>query len=101
MYVYNITIKVDNKIEDEWLLWQKEITIPEMLSTGFFYDYRFFELLGQDVTDGKTFVAQYFALSGEDCEMFTDQYAEHLREKAFKKWGDHFISFRTILKSVH
>jgi len=42
MFVYNITIKVDNNIEEEWLRWQKEIHIPEILSTGFFYDHRFF-----------------------------------------------------------
>ncbi len=36
MFVYNITTKVDNTIEEEWILWQKKIHIPEILSTGFF-----------------------------------------------------------------
>ena len=100
MYVYNITIKVENEVEDEWLKWQKEIHIPEVLATGFFYDHRFFKLLEQDENEGITFVIQYFALERKDYEEYNRFYAPLLREKAFLKWGNKFIAFRTLLKSL-
>jgi len=100
MFVYNITTKVDNIIEEEWILWQKEIHIPEILGTGFFYDHRFFKLLDQNEDEGKTYVIQYFALERKDYEEYVRKYAPALREKAFKKWGNQFITFRTLLKSV-
>jgi hypothetical protein len=99
--VYNITTKVDNNISAEWISWQKEIHIPEVLSTGFFYDFRFFELLGDDNGDDKTFVIQYFALQLEDYKIYNEKFAPLIRDKAFEKWGDQCISFRTLLKSVH
>ena len=36
MFIYNITIKVDNRYADEWIQWQKEIHIPEIMGTGLF-----------------------------------------------------------------
>src|SRR6185437_5620586 len=100
MFVYNITMKVDNTIEEEWILWQKEIHIPEIMSTGYFYDHRFFKLLEPDEDEGKTYVIHYFALEKKDYEDYIHHHAQVLREKAFLKWGNQFIAFRTLLKSV-
>ena len=100
MFVYNITIKVDNNVEEEWLRWQKGIHIPEILSTGFFYDHRFFKLLDQGEDEGKTYVVQYFALARKDYKKYIHLHAPVLREKAFLKWGNQFIAFRTLLKTV-
>ena len=36
MYIYNVTINVDETIHDEWLVWMTEIHIPNVLSTGKF-----------------------------------------------------------------
>ena len=35
MYIYNVTVNVDDSIHDEWLLWIKE-HIPQVLATGKF-----------------------------------------------------------------
>ena len=85
----------------------KEIHIPEILDTGRFYDFRFFQLLDQDEIvpkdsygEGKTFITQYFAAEQEDYEQYIQHYAPLLRKKAITKWGERFIAFRTLLKSV-
>ncbi len=101
MYIYNITTKVDNNIADEWKHWQKQTNIPEIMLTGFFYDHRFYELLEQDDDDGKTFVVQYFALELEDCKEYIRNYVSLLTERTFDKWGNQFIAFRTLLKSLN
>ncbi len=101
MYIYNITTKVANKIADEWMHWQKQIHIPETISTGFFYDYRFYELLEQNDEEEKTFVIQYFALELEDYKEYIRNHAPLLRTKAFDKWKNQFIAFRTLLKNVN
>jgi len=100
MFVYNITTKVDNLIVGDWIRWQKEIHIPEIMSTGFFYDHRFFKLLEQDEEKGETYVIQFFALEKKDYEEYILQYDPALREKAFIKWGNQFIGFRTLLNSI-
>ena len=36
MILYNVTIKVDHDIHDEWMEWMKQTHIPQVLETGLF-----------------------------------------------------------------
>lgn len=60
MFIYNITNKVDYSILDEWIKWQPDEHIPEIMSTNLFTDFKFYQLLEQDESDGVTYVIQYF-----------------------------------------
>lgn len=98
MIIYNITNKVHPSIEDPWLQWQKEEHIPDTMRSGQFTDYKIFRLLEQDDSDGVTYVIQYTAPSKEHYQHYIDAFAPALRKKAFDKWGDLFIAFRTIMQ---
>ncbi len=100
MLLYNITTKVDNAIVNEWLQWQKEIHIPEIMDSGLFHEYRLYRLLGQDDTEGKTYVTQFFIDSENNYQKYLQHFAPGLREKAIGQWGDQIISFRTLLQNV-
>ena len=100
MIVYNITIKISPEIESEWLKWQREEHIPEIMSIGLFSDHKFFRLLDLDESDGITYVVQYFTSSIENYIQYIETFAPKLREKAFEKWGDRFIAHRTIMELV-
>lgn len=101
MFVYNITIKIIHAIETDWISWQKQEHIPEIMATGHFTDYRFYKLMNDDETDGLTYVVQYFAENKLDYEQYIELYAPGLRKKSFDKWGNQFIAFRTIMQDVH
>jgi len=98
--VYNITMKVHPSIEEAWIQWQKNEHIPEILATGFFTDHKFFRLLEQDDSEGKTFAVQYFAKNINDYQEYIDKHSQRLREKALNRWGHGFIAFRTLMESV-
>ena len=100
MFIYNITTKIDNDIEKEWLCWQKEVHIPDVMSTGLFYDHRFFKLLEQDETDGKTFIIQFYSENKSLYETYIKQYSQKFTKKTVKKWGDKFNVFQSLLESV-
>ena len=100
MYIYNITTKVDNNIADEWKHWQKQTHIPETMNTGFFYDYKFYELPEQNDEEEKTFVIQYFVVEFENYKEYMRKHEPTLSGKAFDKWRNQFITFCTLLKSV-
>jgi hypothetical protein len=100
MILYNITMKVNPSIEEEWIKWQKEEHIPEIMSTGFFTDHKFLRLLEQDDIEGKTFAVQYFAKNMNDYQEYIDKHASNIRKKALQRWGDGFISFRTLMEVV-
>ena len=100
MFIYNLTNKVDNSIAEEWMKWQTEEHIPEIMSTGLFDEYKIFRLHNQDETEGQTFIIQYYTDVKEKYEEYIKKHAPELREKAFKKWGDGFIAFRSLLEAV-
>ena len=100
MIVYNITLKIDPEIEKEWIKWQQEEHIPEVMSTKLFSEYNFFHLLEQDETDGITYVVQYFTSSMENYNDYIEKFAPLLRKKSIEKWGDRVTYFRTIMELV-
>ena len=100
MLVYNITLKVEPSIAEEWIAWQKEEHIPEIMATGKFDSYKFFRLLKQDETDGPTYIVQYFTATKERYEQYINLHAPQLRQKAHDKWGNKFVGFRTLMETV-
>ena len=101
MICYNVTLKIFPQIEQQWVNWMKDEHIPEVLATGLFVDHKFFRLLEQDESDGITFVVQYFSESLDHYKNYIEEFAPVLREKAFAKWKDRFIAFRTVMEVVH
>ncbi|MBS1758987.1 MAG: DUF4286 family protein [Bacteroidetes bacterium] len=99
MIVYNVTVKITPEIETEWIKWQKEEHIPEVMASGFFTDYQFYRLL-HDEEDGITYIVQYFAKTMSDYDSYAEQKAPELRKKSMDKWGNRFIAFRTVMKVV-
>jgi len=100
MIVYNITIKIHPGIEEEWVHWQKEENIPDVMATGQFVDYKFYRLLEQDESDGITYILQYYSSSIDHYTTYINQFSRAIHQKAFDKWSDKFISFRTAMQAV-
>ncbi len=100
MFIYNITIKVNNAIVKEWMTWQTQVHTPEIMSTNLFEEFKMFRLLDTDDTEGPTFVFQYYTSTRKNYDEYINKYAPQLRDKALKRWGDGVISFRSLLQSV-
>lgn len=100
MFIYNITIKVQAGIADEWLNWQQSEHIPEIMQSGLFNEFKLFRLMEQDDEDGPTYITQFITPDVENYHKYIDELAPSLREKSFKKWGNQFIAFRSLLSTV-
>jgi len=100
MIVYNVTIKVDHDIHDEWLLWMKHEHIPAVLATGYFQDNRMMRLLETDEHDGVTYAIQYRAVSMEDYLIYQEQKAPALQQEHTERYRNKFVAFRTVMREV-
>jgi Domain of unknown function (DUF4286) len=100
MILYNVTIKVHTSIQQDWLVWLKEIHIPEIIATECFTHFKILQLLEIDNSEGPTYAVQYFAESKSLYNRYTEKHAEKLRAKSYEKWGDKFIAFRTVMQIV-
>ncbi|MFC4262911.1 DUF4286 family protein [Ferruginibacter yonginensis] len=100
MFVYNVTTKVTHAIATNWLQWLKEIHIPEIIDTGCFTNATVLQILEIDESEGPTYAVQYFAESKSNYNLYIEKFANSMRQKAFDKWGDQFIAFRTFMQIV-
>ena len=96
--IYNVTVKVEPAIADAWLHWVRTEHAPEMLATQCFTEYKVVKLLEVDESEGPTFAIQYFALDLEKYKEYLTHHAAGLRKKAFDKWSNQFIAFRTLME---
>ena len=100
MLLYNVTIKIDWSIHDEWLAWMQDIHIPEVLGTGCFSSHKLLRLLQVDEEDGPTYAVQFYAATLDDFEAYLAHHAEHFRLQAAERWGADFIAFNTVMQVV-
>lgn len=101
MFIYNVTLKVDNDIEHNWLVWLKEEHIPDMINTGCFTEASILQLLETDDSEGPTYAVQYKAESKSLYNQYIEKFAGIMRKKSFDKWGNKFIAYRSIMKVVN
>ena len=101
MILYNVTIKVDWRIHNEWLIWMKNTHMPAVLATGSFYDARLMRLMETDDTEGPTYAAQYFAHTEAAYQQYISEYAPQLRQAGIDKWGNAFVAFRSVMQVVN
>lgn len=103
MYIYNVTIKVDPAVEQDWLAWMREIHIPEVMGTRLFDEYKMLELSYspfQDESQGNTFIVQYFFDDMDNYHQYQERYAPALQQKHLSRYGDKVLAFRTVLKYI-
>lgn len=100
MIIYNVTIKVESDIADEWVQWMKQEHMPDLQNTGLFTDLRLCRLLEQEEAEGVTFSAQYTCDNLDDYNTYISKHAQTMRDKAFSRYGSKFIAFRSVMEVV-
>ena len=79
MYIYNVTINIDNSAHQEWLTWM-ETHILDVLNTGRFTAAKLTEVLVEEEMGGKTYSVQYTAKTREDLDNY---YTHEARNKPY------------------
>ena len=101
MIIYNVTVKIKHVIANQWLLWLKNVHIPELIATGCFTHATILRLMEVDETDGPTYAIQYHAESKALYNRYIDKFSDDMRKKSIDKWGNQFIAFRSVMQVVH
>ncbi len=99
MYIYNITINIDDSIHNEWLVWI-ETHIETVLATGKFTSAKLTQVLVDDEV-GTTYSIQYRVKIREDLDNYYKFDADKLRVEGLRKFGNKMLAFRTELKIIN
>jgi hypothetical protein len=100
MYLYNVTVNVEDDVHDEWVNWMKSKHIPDVMATGCFVANRMLKLLSEIENNGTTYSLQYYFNRMEEYVRYQDKFARALQAEHTEKFKDKFVAFRTLLEIV-
>lgn len=100
MIIYNVTVKVEVAISDEWEQWLLEEHAPGMLATGCFIKYHLVRILEVDDSEGPTYAVQYYMADLQHYRQYIRSFAPLLQKSAAAKWGQQFIDFSTLMQVI-
>mgnify|MGYP000692888512 CR=1 FL=1 len=100
MILYNVTVAIDKKVEDDWLIWMKNVHIPEVRETNMFVEHKFLKVLNTNDPETSSYSVQYFADSLKEIQMYMGMFAPELQQKALQKYPNKLAAFRTLLEVV-
>ena len=100
MIIYNITIKVDWSVAEDWVEWMQDIHIPEVLKTGCFEKYQFVRLLQLDETEGPTYAVQYYSETLSRYDYYLQHYNSTISCQVKDKWGEKYVDFSTLMQVI-
>ncbi|MCT4623901.1 MAG: DUF4286 family protein [Schleiferiaceae bacterium] len=99
MYIYNVTLNIEDSAVEEWKQWMKEIHIPDVMATGMFLNYRFCRVMVEEES-GMTFSIQYMVKDLETLQLYQEMYAPKLQKEHQAKFEGKFVAFRTMLEVI-
>ncbi|MEH6764029.1 MAG: DUF4286 family protein [Aequorivita antarctica] len=99
MYIYNVTINIEETIHDRWLQWMRTEHIPAMLATGKFSKALMARVIIEEEMGGITYSIQYTTDSKETLKKYYAENAAELRSHS-KPFEGKFVAFRTELEII-
>jgi len=100
MYIYNVTVHVDEKIHQKWLSWMREKHIADVLSTGKFSKALLTRILTEEDLGGISYSVQYTAESRQALDLYYLEDAQRLRKEVTALFGEQVLAFRTELEVI-
>jgi len=98
MIIYNVTVKVDHDIHNDWLYWMRNTHIPDVMNTGTFISHRIARMIDPVDKDGFTYAIQYYSNSITKIQKYQEEFAPALQKEHTDRYKDKFVAFRTLLK---
>lgn len=100
MILYNVTVNIDNSVEEEWLNWMKEKHIPDVMNTGCFKRNLMCKINAES-EGGTSYSIQYFCESMKELDNYLENHAPKLQQEHATKYNGKFAAFRTLLDVIH
>ena len=99
MIIYNVTVSVEESVQNEWLNWMKTEHIPEVMACGIFTKAQINRVIVQADSDN-TFAITYTCSSMKELHQYQIKFAPKLQRKHDKKFKEKAIAFRTLMEVI-
>ena len=99
MILFNITIKVEHGVHNDFIHWVDGDVLRESVD-GTEQASRFFRLLGVDASDGITYCLQHYFTDLEAFNLFKSKGELSFRADLADRYGDKLVVFSSVLSEV-
>ncbi|MGN7989090.1 DUF4286 family protein [Pedobacter sp. 22226] len=99
MYLYNVTLILEDAAAEEWLQWMQDIHIPEVMATGLFVSNRLLKVVDSP-NEGVTYCAQYVAETLEQYNKYQEEFAPALQAELNERYKNRFVAYRSLMEFV-
>ncbi len=101
MIIYNVTINIDESVENQWLDYMKNRHIPDVLKTGCFVKSSISRLLTRQADEtGVSYAIQYHCENIDQYNRYEKEFAPRLQKEHSELYGGKFVAFRTLMEEV-
>lgn len=99
MFLYNVTLIIEDSAVEEWLRWMKEQHIPAVMATEKFVSNRLLRVVDSP-NEGQTYCAQYVAETEADFREYQSKYAPALQADLQEKFATRFVAYRSLMEYI-
>ncbi|WP_025143975.1 DUF4286 family protein [Pedobacter jeongneungensis] len=99
MFLYNVTLILEDAAAEEWLQWMQDVHIPEVMATGLFVSNRLLKVVDSP-NEGVTYCAQYVAETLEQYNKYQEEFAPALQAELNERYKNRFVAYRSLMEFV-
>jgi hypothetical protein len=99
MFLYNVTLILDDAAAEEWLQWMQDVHIPEVMATGMFISNRLLKVVDSP-NEGVTYCAQYVAETLDHYNKYQEIFAPTLQAELNERYKNRFVAYRSLMEFV-
>ncbi len=99
MYLYNVTLILEDAAAQEWLQWMQEAHIPQVMATGMFVSNRLLKVVDSP-NEGVTYCAQYVVDNLENYNQYQEVFAPALQAELNERYKNRFVAYRSLMEFI-
>jgi len=99
MFLYNVTLILEDAAAQEWLQWMQETHIPQVMATGMFVSNRLLKVVDSP-NEGVTYCAQYVVDSLENYNQYQEVHAPALQAELNERYKNRFVAYRSLMEFI-
>ncbi len=99
MFIYNITVLIEEPIEQEWLFWIKANLMQTIMETGFFQSYQLLQVTDSP-NEGLTFCLQFRTDEISSLQSYQNLYAAQIESNHHLAFPNQVVTFSSTMKII-
>ena len=99
MILYNITIIIEDEINEKWLSWANEYFLPEFMATNLIASNRFLKVIDSP-NEGTTYCMQFIFDDIGTFHSFKERHYNRLMDQHESRFNNKSVFFSTLMEFI-